>query len=83
LISNCVLAALRVELGRLHDRFPNHPKLRARLIALSADLNTAKVETPNIENAIADWEVLEGNLQQAYEGSLFEANAIEEWLGTR
>lgn len=80
---NFMLAALRVELGRLHDRFPNHPKLRARLITLSADLNSAKVETPNIEKAIVDWEVLEGNLQQAYESSLFDLDAIEKWIGTR
>ena len=80
---NFMLAALRVELGRLHDRFPNHPNLRDRLITLSADLNSAKVDTPNIEKAVADWEALDVDLQQAYEASLFEVNAIEKWLETR
>jgi len=78
-----MLAALRIELGRLHSRYPNHPKLRDRLIVMSADLNTVKVENPDLSKLAADWKILEPSLRQAYEGSLFDVGAIQTWLAAR
>jgi len=78
-----MLAALRIELGRLHNRFPNHPELRARLIAMSADINTVKVSTPNLTKVAADWKALEPSLREAYEGSLFEDRSIQNWIASR
>jgi len=80
---NFMLAALRVELGRLHNRFPNHPKLQAKLIAISADLNSVKVENPDLSKIAKDWDSLEPRLRKAYESSLFNASAIQNWLETK
>jgi len=80
---NFMLAALRIELGRLHNRFPNHPKLRAQLVAMSANLNTVKVENPDIVKLAADWDALEPDLRQAYAGSLFDETAIQNWIASR
>jgi len=78
-----MLAALRIELGRLHNRFPYHPKLQAELVAISADLNTAKVDNPNLTKIAADWKTLEPNLRQAYDRSLYEAGTIDGWVATK
>jgi len=78
-----MLAALRIELGRLHNRFPHTPKLREKLVAMSADLNTVKVENPNLAQIATDWEILEPNLRQAYEHSLYNTATIREWIETR
>jgi len=80
---NFMLAALRIELGRLHTRYPNEPKLRKQLVAMSADLNTVKVENPNLSRIAADWRVLEPSLREAYKGSLFNNSAIQEWIANR
>jgi len=80
---NFMLAALRIELGRLHNRFPNHPKLRKQLIALSANLNTVKIENPDLSQLAADWKALEPNLRKAYEGSLYNVSAIQKWIAAR
>jgi len=69
--------------GRLHNRFPNHPKLRAQLVAMSANLNTVKVENPDIVKLAADWDALEPDLRQAYAGSLFDETAIQNWIASR
>ena len=78
-----MLAALRIELGRLHNRFPHHPKLRSRLVSMSADLNPVKIDNPDLTKIAADWKTLEPSLRQAYETSLFDTSAIQEWLDTK
>ena len=75
-----MMAALRVELGRLHDRLPNHPKLRASLVSISQKLNTVKQAEPSIGPALSEWQRLEIGLAASYERSLFNKSAIEKWL---
>ena len=74
------MAALRVELGRLHDRLPNHPKLRASLVSISQKLNTVKQAEPSVDPALSEWQRLEIDLAASYERSLFNKSAIEKWL---
>ena len=75
-----MMAALRVELGRLHDRLPNHPKIRASLVSISQKLNTVKQADPSIGPAFSEWQRLESGLAASYERSLFNKSAIEKWL---
>ena len=77
---NFMMAALRVELGRLHDRLPNHPKLQASLASISQKLNTVKHEEPSLGPALSEWRDLQTNLASSYERSLFNKSAIEKWL---
>ena len=77
---NFMMAALRVELGRLHDRLPNHSKLRAALVSISQKLNPAKQAQPSLSPALSEWQRLEKNLAKSYERSLFNTSAIETWL---
>ena len=80
---NFMLAALRIELGRLHNRFPNHSDLRAQLVTMSANLNIVKVENPDLSKIASDWTMLEPELRQAYAGSLFDDRAIEKWIAAK
>ena len=77
---NFMMAALRVELGRLHDRLPNHSKLRAALVSISQKLNPAEQAQPSLSPALSEWQRLEKNLAKSYERSLFNTSAIETWL---
>lgn len=72
-------AALRIELGRLHIRFPNHPELQEELISLSQSLRSVGSETHSFENAYSAWVDLAPQLEPAYEGSLFHPDTIRAW----
>ena len=77
---NFMMAAMRVELGRLHDRLPNHPKIRASLVSISQKLNPAKKAEPSLAVALSEWRDLQSDLSASYDRSLFNKTAIEKWL---
>jgi len=72
-------AALRIELGRLHDRFPNDPKLQAELVAISSAMRGAVGLAPMQD----DWAGLKDRLLQAYDRSLFNPDIIRDWDAAR
>jgi len=78
-----MLAALRIELGRLHNRFPHHTELRAQLVAMSADLNSVKVENPDLKQVAADWDTLKPKLRQAFDSSLYNVSTIQNWMAAK
>lgn len=78
-----MMGALRIELGRLHDRLPYSPKVQASLVSISQKLNTAKHTEPPLGAATYEWEALQSELQPAFENSLFNKGAIEAWLAER
>ena len=78
-----MMAALRIEIGRLHDRLPYHPKLRASLVSMSQKLNTFKQDQLAFSSAISDWRNLQSDLAQTYETSLFNKRTIETWVSER
>lgn len=78
-----MLAALRIELGRVHARFPNHPALQADLAAISAALKTAKNTQEGFDHAAAKWQTLKPELSSAYDTSLFHPGTIQTWVDTR
>ena len=80
---NFMMAALRIEIGRLHDRLPYHPKLRASLVSMSQKLNTFKQDQLAFSSAISDWRNLQSDLAQTYETSLFNKRTIETWVSER
>lgn len=77
-------AALRIELGRLHDRFPNHPKLQEALVGISTSMRAVALdETVSLSSISDKWHDLSGQLGQAYERSLFHPRVILEWEAAR
>ncbi len=81
-ILNFMTAALRVELGRLHDRFPNNPKLQAELTALSRMLRGDDAP-PAVTAAAKNWTGLKARLASAYDKSLFNPLIIRRWEAAR
>ena len=78
-------AALRQDIGRLHDRFPYENKLQNTLADISQDLN-AKGENINLqamEQGSKKWNAIRKNLDQYYDDSLFNPAAIRKWNETR
>ena len=78
-------AALRQDIGRLHDRFPYENKLQNTLTDISQDLN-AKGESINlqaIEEGSKKWNAVRKNLDQYYDDSLFNPAAIRKWDAAR
>lgn len=76
-------AALRIELGRLHIRFPNHPQLQEELASLSQSLRSLGSEPRSFEDAYSAWVDLARQLEPAYEGSLFHPDTIRAWEAAR
>ena len=77
-------AALRVELGRLHDRFPNNPDIQGELVAISASMREGDQAVSEIIMPAANqWTVLSPRLGSAYEKSLFNPVIIREWEAAR
>jgi len=72
-------AALRIELGHLHDRFPNDPKLQAELVAISSAMRGAIRLAPMRD----DWVNLKDRLAGAYKRSLFNPDIIRDWEAAR
>lgn len=78
-----MIAALRIDLGRLHDRLPNHPNLQASLVSMSQKLNTFRHEQSQFDAAALEWRDIQNPLSQAYEASLFNPSAISKWQAER
>ena len=76
-----MVAALRVELGRLHIRFPNDQPLQDDLEALSQTLRGMSVA--ELKTAHQDWAGLTPKLSAAYKRSLFNPIIISEWEAAR
>lgn len=76
-----MVAALRIELGRLHVRFPNDKALQDDLEKLSQNLRGAQL--PALNSAHQDWAGLRVNLSSAYKRSLFNPAIIRDWEAAR
>ena len=70
-------AALRVELGRLHDRFPNDSDLKSDLVSVSQSMRGADYE--KFTSIRAAWDGLAPKLEDAYNRSLFDPKIIRDW----
>ncbi|MEP6342218.1 MAG: hypothetical protein ABJ275_02800 [Maricaulaceae bacterium] len=78
-----MVAALRVELGRLHNRFPNHSGLQEKLSTMSQSLRGVNMETGDIKALYSEWPELEADLMAAYPRSLYQPQIIQEWANAR
>ena len=78
-----MVAALRVELGRLHNRFPNHSGLQEKLAVMSQSLRGASMETGETKALYGEWPELEAALTAAYPRSLYHPHIIQEWAAAR
>lgn len=78
---NFLTAALRIELGRLHSRFPYTQDVQTGLAAISQSLNSrgADITEPQIIEAAAQWQALAPKIMNYYETSLFHPETIEKW----
>jgi len=66
-----VTKSLRAELGRLHRRFPNSPKLQNRLIALSREIKSGKPM-----QILTAWNELKTSLKKNFRRSLFNGETV-------
>ncbi len=81
---NFMSAALRIELGRLHDRFPNDPALQSELVAISTSIRGIDRDVSDtLGGAQAQWAALNPRLTKAYKRSLFYPKIIVEWEAAR
>ena len=78
-----MVAALRVELGRIHSRFPNHSTLQDELAGLSQSLRAMTAQSGRIEAAHHQWSELAPQLIAAYPRSLYHPQTIENWADVR
>ena len=73
--------ALRVELGRLHTRFPNTKSVQSGLASISQHLNSrgGDISQDQISLAAQKWSALAPDIANFYEDSLFNPAAIARW----
>jgi len=82
---NFMVAALRQEIGRLHERFPDQTSLQNELASISQTLNAkgGDISLESIQSAATQWEVTQGQLPGYYARSLFNPVAIKKWDDAR
>lgn len=76
-------AALRIELGRLHIRFPNNPDMQTALVEISQSLRSLSNEPSALETVNGRWVDIAPKLEAAYDVSLFHPETIREWEAVR
>lgn len=76
-----MVAALRIEIGRLHARFPNDKALQTKLANMSRMIKPAAPEL--LAAAQARWAPLSQEFKAAYKRSLFSPDIILEWAAAR
>jgi len=78
-------AALRQELGRLHERFPNQKSLQDDLADISQSLNMkgGHIKLEAIKISADKWEMARLQLSKNYAQSLFNPKAIKKWDDAR
>jgi len=82
---NFMVAALRQEIGRLHERFPDQTSLQNELASISQTLNAkgGDISLESIQSAATQWEMTHGRLPEYYARSLFNPVAIKKWDDAR
>ena len=78
-----MIAALRVELGRLYNRFPRDSALKTELANLSQFLKTASQDKEALKTVSDQWARLEDDLRAAYPRSLYHPQIIQDWTEAR
>ena len=78
---NFMAAALRQDIGRLHERFPYQENLQNTLVAISQDLNAkgGTINLQSIEEGSKKWDAIREELSQYYDNSLFNPVSIRKW----
>ena len=78
---NFMAAALRQDIGRLHERFPYQENLQNTLVAISQDLNAkgGTINLQSIEEGSKKWDAIREELSQYYANSLFNPVSIRKW----
>lgn len=78
---NFLAAALRVELGRLHTRFPYSTQVQSPLAEISKSLNSrgGDISRDQIMTAAQLWAQLRPEIAKYFDKSLFSPTTIEDW----
>ena len=78
---NFMSAALRQEIGRLYERFPNQDSFQNELADISQSLNAkgGDISLASIEVGAEKWNATKRKLTKYYEVSLFNPSAIKKW----
>lgn len=78
------ISALRAEIGRIYKRFPNNPAILQKLSDLGQSLNerTTRLSREQIIEAANTWVDLEKALKSEFERSLYNQEAILQWMDT-
>lgn len=82
---NFMSAALRQEIGRLYERFPNQDSYQNELAAISQNLNArgGNISLSSIQDGAEKWNAAKEKLPKYYEVSLFNPSAIKKWDDAR
>ena len=78
-------AALRQEIGRLYERFPNQDSFQDELADISQTLNArgGNINLISIEASAEKWNTAKKKLTKYYDVSLFNPSAIKKWDDAR
>lgn len=82
---NFMSAALRQEIGRLYERFPNQDSFQDELADISQTLNArgGNINLISIEASAEKWNAAKKKLTKYYDVSLFNPSAIKKWDDAR